>query len=120
MNPLKIYDTHFHSMGIHVVKYSDKVELSQTLTIVADNKAPEWTLSSLFGRQKGISACPLADESRVVINNVSDAASLSPQPTSFDDISHVAVYNLLENKKIQDIRVVKPSKGLSMYSIVVH
>ena len=103
-------------MGIHMFKYNDRVELSQMLTIVADNKVPEWTFSSLFGRQKRISACPLADESKVVIYSINNTADLSPQPTSYDEVNQVAVYDLLGDQKLQDIRVAKQSKGPGMYN----
>jgi len=85
LNALKLYDVHFHSMGIHVrtiyqEKSNDKnsfhkeevLELSQTFTAVFDPKQRassnliEWSFQTLFGRSS-IGFCPLAYRSLIYL-----------------------------------------------------
>lgn len=118
MNPLKIYDTHFHSMGLRVIAASGRVELTQELTLVVDNKPTGWNFASLFGRQREFQACPLADSSTVVLHNIKDAQSLLLPPTEFNSTHNIATYKFY-NSEIHDLAfTLEHSEETSMRTII--
>lgn len=95
LNALTLYDTSYHSLGIHIALVCDaeqpickpidlKLELKHTLTVVFDplrNRAQRnWSIKSLFGRSV-TSFCPLSDNTTVFIGFPSDEdIDFSPKP----------------------------------------
>lgn len=82
LNPLKLYDANFHSMGIHFYPISrtqngqttTEFHLVQTVTVVFDllvgaerREYSDWSLQTLFLRQSIRGPCVLADESKVIV-----------------------------------------------------
>jgi len=110
LNPLKLYDVHYHSMSITVRKICKSsnnndcliptLEIIQSLTVVNDisnsidsnnkNKV-SIGLDSLFEKSSGLYSCPLATSSKIYVQkqDVSNTQlELTPTPTSNDDSSN--------------------------------
>ncbi|PHZ16015.1 Gpi16 subunit, GPI transamidase component [Rhizopus microsporus ATCC 52813] len=92
LNPHKLYNSNFHTMAIHATSIcldescsEQRLELVQTITSVMDpvreTGRRDWSLTSIFDRQLN-KACPLAKESRVVVDvaNAGEGYDSRPQP----------------------------------------
>ncbi|KAJ1928437.1 Subunit of the glycosylphosphatidylinositol transamidase complex-like protein [Tieghemiomyces parasiticus] len=94
LNSYRLYDTHFHSMGIHVTSVCPdarciqrELQTRQTLTVVSDRHRvayqPTALLASLFDRRL-TGACPLARTSRVLVTvPETGGARLDTDPTAW-------------------------------------
>lgn len=123
LNPLKLYDANFHSMGIHFYPISQiedgrtqtEFHLVQTVSVVFDllvgaekREYSDWSLNSLYYRQSIRGPCVLADESKVIVEVPSQFLqpvsgqpclfSLNPTPTAevSADQSTLSVFDLIE------------------------
>ncbi|KAJ2724237.1 Subunit of the glycosylphosphatidylinositol transamidase complex-like protein [Coemansia sp. Benny D115] len=86
LNPHRLYNMHFHSMGIALQPTSKGLSYRQYLSVVLDPRtfglqSTDWSLTALLDRP--LSACPAAKRSTVrVIAKPGDQLRLSPKPTS--------------------------------------
>eukprot|EP01132_Coremiostelium_polycephalum_P001445 gene1445-1822_t len=115
LNPLRLYDVHYHSMSITIRKIcKDSVnckiptlEIVQSLTIVNDiasnqnqngkSKKVEVGLETLFGIKTGLSSCPLASSSRIYVqnqNHLSTDLQLTPEPNQKLSSPEFSIYDL--------------------------
>jgi len=109
LNPIRLYDVHWHSLGIHttkLIKYdsdgklTQKLILKQTLSVILD-RTQEWTLNSLFAVQS-ISACPLAHHSVIKIEKFPNTLKLRPT-TDYNEADNLFTYDL-KNKSSFSLR----------------
>ena len=79
----EIYDVHYHSMGLHFREIGGMLELTLSLTVVADTWKPSVQ----------VSACPVATESKIYIEQ--EAVSTSSE------------YIQVENHRVYDLKKLK-------------
>jgi phosphatidylinositol glycan class T len=95
LNPIKLYDTHFHSMGVHI-DTNHGVRLIQTVSLVVDAKNGinfgDWSLSKLFG-VKSIARCPFSDKTSVFISkrNGLTLGSVDISPKGVEEDNHFVI-----------------------------
>lgn len=112
--PNKLFDTKYHSMGIHFRHVcldtncnEIGVELKQTLSLVIDSEISmrqsldgylKWSLESLFS-VKLDSLCPIADKSIIYIDSLNQDLKLDPQPNQIINIDK-RKFNIFDLKSI--------------------
>ncbi|KAF2071724.1 hypothetical protein CYY_006960 [Polysphondylium violaceum] len=113
LNPLKLYDVHYHSMSITVRKICKSsnndcliptLEIIQSLTVVNDvsnsidnidkNKV-KVALENLFEKSTGLYSCPLATSSKIYVQNqenLNTQLTVTPTPTTKN--TRFSIYDL--------------------------
>ncbi|KAF7722315.1 hypothetical protein EC973_003439 [Apophysomyces ossiformis] len=116
LNPHKIYNSNFHSMGIHTRSTcADEscsyrvLELKQTIVTVTDpvreTSRRDWSLEAIFDRRLKEN-CPVAHQSRVWVEvSQEKAPKWNLKPTPNDVINSKAVYDLQKVRGELDIRM---------------
>ncbi|KYQ90776.1 hypothetical protein DLAC_09416 [Tieghemostelium lacteum] len=131
LNPLKLYDVHYHSMTINIRKIckptshdclAPSMEIIQSLTVVNDvssftNKETgriDLNIDQLFGKitssgsGTGLYSCPLASESRIYIPTKSmDQYQISLIPASYSPTANkqFTVFNLKNYSKSNSLKL---------------
>ncbi|GAM25826.1 hypothetical protein SAMD00019534_090010, partial [Acytostelium subglobosum LB1] len=131
LNPLRLYDVHYHSMSITVRKTCDSdqgtcvnptLEIIQSISVVHDvrQKDPlidqskpkdkvDVDIEQLFGVKGGLSACPLASSSKIYVVNKpyeqNNQLVLTPKPSLATDgfliYDLIADYSAKSSLKLQ-------------------
>ncbi|KAJ7277954.1 Gpi16 subunit GPI transamidase component [Mycena rebaudengoi] len=111
LNPHRLFDADWHGMALHVVWLPNAgVQVRMTFQSVSDplrpsGTAPDWSLSSLFGRPLA-RACPIARSSRVeVVLPTSGGYSITPEP----DVIEGAEREAHDSVAIFDLALRNPS-----------
>jgi GPI-anchor transamidase subunit T len=93
LNPLKIYDSHFHSMGVHYKNIGQEHELIQTISVVLNtnsNQFLNWNLNSIFDKQN-VWTCPFSKSTEIYFESIKEFENnfdLKPEMNKFKELIH--------------------------------